>query len=189
MMMTVFIFSLFVVGGLVYVQIFAMRIYTLAGTKLTATTSARQTMNKMRDQIRSSKIVYVGTFNASAANAYFIQASNNFPQTGNALALNFTNNSSTNYLVYYLDNVHPTNILYCISNGVRTVMCKYMTNYYCFSAEDYSGNLLTNYLNNPVIHVVMQFDQWEYPIAYIGTNGVNAYDYYILQTRVTRRAK
>jgi prepilin-type N-terminal cleavage/methylation domain-containing protein len=186
MMVTVFVFS-FVIAGLVYVQIFGLRIYTLSATKLTATTGARQTLNKMRDQIRSAKIVLVGNY--TAANGYFIQASNGTPQIGNAMALSYTNNSSTNFLVYYLDTTLPTNTMFCVTNGVYTVMAKYITNYYCFDAEDHFGNVLSNYLNNPVIHIVMDFDQWEYPIAFIGTNGVNAYDFYELQTRVTRRSK
>ena len=34
----------------------------------------------------------------------------------------------------------------------------------------------------------MQFSQWEYPIAFVGGVGLNAYDYYQLRTRVFRRA-
>jgi hypothetical protein len=34
----------------------------------------------------------------------------------------------------------------------------------------------------------LDFYQWEYPIGYIGgVNGLNAYDYYKLTTKVTRR--
>ena len=35
----------------------------------------------------------------------------------------------------------------------------------------------------------MQFYQWEYPIGYIGSDALNAYDYYTLNTRICRRAK
>jgi len=42
--------------------------------------------------------------------------------------------------------------------------------------------------NRLLIEVTMQFSQWEYPIAFVGTNGLNAYDYYQLRTRVFRRA-
>jgi hypothetical protein len=72
---------------------------------------------------------------------------------------------------------------------VVTILAQYVTNYYCFTAEDYETNVLLNYLNNPIIHIVMNFSQWEYPIAVIGTNGANAYDYYRLQTRICRRSK
>ena len=47
MMLVVGVFAV-MIGGIVSVQIFAMRVYTLAATKLTATTDARETMNFMR---------------------------------------------------------------------------------------------------------------------------------------------
>jgi hypothetical protein len=41
--------------------------------------------------------------------------------------------------------------------------------------------------------VTMSFYQWEYPVGYVVsgsvTNAVNAYDYYYLRTRITRRCK
>jgi type II secretory pathway pseudopilin PulG len=187
LMVTIFVFS-FVIAGLVYTEIFAMRVYTLSATKLNAATGAREALNSMRDEIRSAKIVLVGTY-IPGVNGSFVQATNNTPQLGNALALSFTNNSSTNYLVYYLDNTQPTNFLFKETNGVTWLLASYVTNYYVFDAEDYSGHILSNYLNNPVIHVTMDFSQWEYPIAFVGSNGINAYDYYTLQARITRRAK
>jgi hypothetical protein len=75
---------------------------------------------------------------------------------------------------------------------VTNVLVNYLTNYYVFQAEDYLGNFLTNmvaYQNNGVIHITLQFDQWEYPVGFVGGNAVNAYDYYQLSTRVTRRCK
>jgi hypothetical protein len=72
------------------------------------------------------------------------------------------------------------------------MLANYVTNYYVFSAEDYQGNFITNstaYLNNGVIHITLQFDQWEYPIGFIGSNAINAYDFYRLTSRVTRRCK
>jgi hypothetical protein len=111
-------------------------------------------------------------------------------QTGNALEIDYTTSALTN--IYYLDqSMATTNILYSYILGTtaKTVMAKYVTNYYCFSAEDYQGNLLYNYLNNPVIHVVLQFDQWEYPIGVVGGTNYNSYNFYTLQTRVARRSK
>jgi hypothetical protein len=35
----------------------------------------------------------------------------------------------------------------------------------------------------------MQFYQWEYPIGCVGGTGINAYDYYCLNTRIFRRTK
>jgi type II secretory pathway pseudopilin PulG len=186
MMLVVGIFA-FIILAIVTVQLFAMRIYTRAATKLTATTAGRQTMDAIRDQIRSAKNVYVGTYSGTT----FTQAALGTVQKGNALEIAYTNGITTN-LVYYLyqdPSANPTNILYSVINGTKTVLAKYVTNYYCFFAEDYQGNPLYNYQNNPAIHVVLQFCQWEYPIGVVGTNGQNAYDFYTLQTRITRRSK
>jgi type II secretory pathway pseudopilin PulG len=193
MMITVLIFS-FVVIAVVALQLYAMDVYTLGATMLSASTSGRQTMNAVRDQIRSSKNVFVGTYTPTNG-ASFYQVPNGSPQEGNALEITFTNNAGTNFEIFYQDSV-ATNISSFSNNAATaynntpvTILANYVTNYYCFYAEDYQGNLLTNYQNNPVIHVVMQFYQWEYPIGIIGGSGANAYNYYVLNARVSRRAR
>ena len=177
-----------IIGALVSVQIFGLRVYTLASTKLTATTSGRETLNDLRDQIRESQQVYVGTF----SNSTFNQIPNGQQQIGNALQVfTTTNSASTNFLVYYQDPSLNTVFVYANNPANKSVEATYMTNYYCFQAEDYQGNVLSNYVNNPVIKVTMNFSQWEYPIAYIAasSNSINAYDYYYLRTKITRRVK
>lgn len=177
---------LIIVGAMVAVQIFGLRVYTLAGTKITATTSGRETLNFVRDQIRSCKVIYVGTY----TNGAFTTIPSGQLQTGNAIQLYpSTNIVSSSATVFYMDpTAKAMNMIN--SNGVLNQLAQFMTNYICFQAEDYQQNILTNYQNNPVICVTMMFYQWEYPIGYIGTNGAaNAYDYYRLHTRITRRAK
>ena len=178
----------FIIVAIVGVQLFAMRIYTLGSTKLTATTSARQTMNSLRDLIRSSKLVYVGTYSNGTG---FTRVPYGSFQMGNALEFATTNLTTTNYLIYYLDNWDPTNTLFVISNtlsGTLRAEEKYVTNYYCFYGENYAGSTNTDYENNTVIHIVFQFYRWEYPLGFVGTNALNAYDFYNIQTRVMRRA-
>jgi hypothetical protein len=182
-----------VVLWMVELQVFALRIYTLAATKLTATAGGRDALGKMRDSIRSANTAYVGTYDPTDG-AGFIRASNSAQQIGNALQLGYlgTNGVVTNFTIFYQDSTNPTNLLCSVRNGVVDVLAKYVTNYYVFEAEDYQGNRLTNsvaYLNNGVIHVTMQFYAWEYPIGFIGTNAINAYDFYRLTTRITRRCK
>jgi prepilin-type N-terminal cleavage/methylation domain-containing protein len=192
-MITMMIFS-FVVVAIIVLQLVAMKVYTLGATMLSATTSGRETMNNVRDKIRESKDVYVGTFNPTN-NAVFVQVPNNALQEGNALEIAYTNSSGTNFEIFY-QNTATTNI-YDFSNGVTTaftntqatVLANYVTNYYCFFAEDYQGNVVTNYENNPVIHVVLQFYQWEYPIGIIGGSAANAYNSYVLNARISRRER
>ncbi len=202
MMVALTIFG-FVIAGLVAVQLFGLRMSALASTKLMATTDARETLNNIRDQIRSSKQVYVGIFDPVAGNFSRIT---NALQIGNALQLFTTTNLvSPYYTIIYMDP--STNEVFSITNNTGTtnmfdgltVLAQYMTNYYCFDAEDYRSwmyptNILTNgnniaFDNNPVIGVTFNFSQWEYPIAYVGGNSINAYDYYYVRTHISRRCK
>ena len=150
-------------------------------------------MNKIRTGIRGANTALVGIYDPGAG--VFTQVSNGVPQIGNALQLGFldTNWIVTNFITFYLDNTQPTNQLVCrYPDGTLDVLAKYVTNYYVFEAEDFQGNDLSNataYNNNGVIHVTMQFDQWEYPVGFVGSNAINAYDFYRLTTRVTRRCK
>ena len=184
----------FLVGAMVCMQIFALRIYTLAATKLTATAGGRKALNQIRDQIREGKMVYVGNCsNANNSSFYFIT---NAPQQGNALIVYPTTNT-TWYSIYYLDTHTSTNRLIQINitnNSVinySNTLASYITNNIVFDARDWLNNITTNEQsmdNRLLIEVTMQFSQWEYPIAYAGTNGLNAYDYYQLRTRIFRRA-
>jgi len=183
--MAVFLLAVF---GIFSVQLFCMRVYTLAATKVSATTGARETLNSLRDRIRSANVVLVGTYNPANGQG-FVQITNGLPQIGNALEIQYTNFPSTNTYIFYKDPSNPNNVVCSFNNNTVDTLAKYATNYNCFQAEDYQGNILTNYQNNPVIRVTLQFSQWEYPIAVIGSNAVNAYDYYQLRTRVSRRAK
>ena len=198
MVTTVGVFLFVFTGVLVAVQIFGLRIYTLAATKLVATAGGRQAMNQIRDQIRGGKMVYVG--NCSSAVSSSFNLITNAPQQGNALIIYPTTNT-TWYSVYYLDfNPNPlipyTNRLvqFNVSNSVTTytkTLAKYVTNQIVFDMEDWQTHIVTSEQsldNRLLIRVTMQFSQWEYPLAFVGGVGLNAYDYYQLRTRVFRRA-
>jgi len=193
MMLVSAIFAL-AVGAMVGLQIFALRVYTFAATKLVATAGGREALNQIRDQIRGGKIIYVGT-NSSISTASF-RLITNAPQQGNALIVYPTTNT-TWYSIYYLDTSTPTNTLieFDVTNTstiyFTNVLAKYITNNIIFDMEDWQANIVTNEAsldNRLLVRVTMQFSQWEYPIAVVGSNGFNAYDYYQLRTRVFRRA-
>jgi len=193
--MFVSVIFLVIVGAMVCLQIFALRTYTFAATKLVATAGGREALNQIRDQIRGGKMVYVGT-NSSISTTSFSFVSTNSPQQGNALIIYPTTNL-TWYSIYYLDTSTSTNQLieFDVTNGntiySTNVLAKYVTNNIVFDMEDWQANIVTNEQsldNRLLVRVTMQFSQWEYPIAVVGTNGANAYDYYQLRTRVFRRA-
>jgi hypothetical protein len=194
MVITVGVFLFIFTGVLVAVQLFGLRIYTLAATKLVATTGGREALNQIRDQIRGGKMVYVG--NCSNAVSSSFNLITNAPQQGNALIIYPTTNTAA-YSVYYLDTSTTTNYLiqFNVSNSVTiytNTLTKYITNQIVFDARDWQNNIVTNEQcldNRLLIEVTMQFSQWEYPIAKIGPSiAWNAYDYYQLRTRVFRRA-
>ena len=186
----------FLVIAIVATQFFAARVYTLAATKLTATAAGRKAMNNMRDAIKSSTYVQVGIYDP-AGNQFSLIA-NGSPQIGNALAIypniptNNVNNGYTNFGTVYFMNPQASNLCSVIvSNGVEWTATRvdniivWITNYYVFNAEDAYANIQTTYSKNRVIHVKLQFSQWEYPLAGVGNGAM--YDYYQLQTRAAMR--
>lgn len=208
MVVAVAVFSLIILAT-VAMQIYASRVYTLAATKLSATSGARQALNDIRDKIRQGQIVNVGNYTLSTGNPIqdFTPVANGQSQQGNALII-YPNASSTNsFTLMFLQpgaggtnfaTVNSagafvnTNSLFLIiyTNGVCQVsnsVISYVTNQIVFTAQDFQNNTLTNNVNNRVFQIQMFFSQWEYPIAFIGSNQFNAYDYYRVQTRVTRR--
>jgi prepilin-type N-terminal cleavage/methylation domain-containing protein len=206
MMVAITVFSL-VVLGTIAIQIYAMRVYTLAATKLTASEEARATMNDVRDQVRGSRLVYVGnyTYSANFPPIDFRPMTNGDPQQGNALMIYPTTTTNSFTLVFlapgrsnnftaFANNGAPlgTNSLLMMiyTNGglqISNDIADYITNQVVFDAENFQGAMLTNNQNNYLIHMTLNFSQWEYPIAFIGSNSFNAYDYYQLNTVMTRR--
>lgn len=186
MLAAVGVFAMLVVW-MVSSQIYGMRVYTLAATKLVATAGARQAMNQIRDKIREANVVCIG--NCSSDWTSFVCVTNG-AQKGNAVEI-FPTTNATPYLIFYLEtNTAPTNqlMLYNSSVGVAQQQASYITNQVVFDAEDLWGNVLTNNVNNRVIRMTLQFSQWQYPIARIGGTNFNSYDLYQLRTRATRRA-
>jgi prepilin-type N-terminal cleavage/methylation domain-containing protein len=194
MMVTVAVFLYIFTGVWISTQIFGLRIYTLAATKLVATAGGRQALNQIRDQIREGKMVYVGTCSNTIGSSF--QLITNGPQQGNALIV-YPSTNLNYYTVFYLDTSTTTNRLIQFNvntNGLcnyTSTIAKYLTNQIVFDMEDWQTNIPASEAsldNRLLVRVTMQFSQWEYPVAFVGTNGLNAYNYYQLRTRVFRRA-
>jgi hypothetical protein len=193
MLMSVWIYLFVLVGVMVAIQLFGLRVYSLAATKLTATTGGRQALNQIRDDIREGKLIQVGTLTTPGNPSSFSAYSGTNLAQGIALQIYFTTNQTAPYTIYYLDTSTPTNNLmeYAVTSaGTNSaLLAGYITNAIVFDAEDFQNNVLSNSLkNNQIYGVTLQFSQWEYPIAFVGGLGLNAYDYYQLRTKVCRRA-
>jgi type II secretory pathway pseudopilin PulG len=209
MMFSVGIYTILLIGVLVAIQVFALRVYTLAATKLTATQGARQALNQIRDDIRGGKYVQVGNTDNQGD---FTPYNGTNLAVGNAIQVYPTTNGSANwttspypapYNIYYLQTNTPggvssNNLMWISVQGSNSVitaittnkLCTYITNLDVFATMDCLGIITSNAIKNNWLYTVkMQFYQWEYPIAIISSNpAANAYDYYQLRTRVARRS-
>jgi Tfp pilus assembly protein PilV len=191
-MISTWIFCIIFTGILIAIQIFGLRVYTLGATKLSATSSALKVLGQIRDDIREAKTVNVGNLATVATPATFTLTGNSNKNTGNALQV-FPGTNANVFTVYYLDNSGATNYLKMASTvdgtafNTPVTLASYVTNLVVFDAEDCRGNILTNDANNRIIRMELDFYQWEYPIGVIGGVGLNAYDFYRLTTKITRR--
>jgi Tfp pilus assembly protein PilV len=167
------------IGALVTTQIVGLKMHRIAETKLTATSEGREALTAIRDEIRAAKMVYVGNGDATS----FLAITNDMPHVGNAIQIWPTTNL-TQFVRYYVDSATHTLMRY--ANGQAQPVAGFVTNTLAFRAEDFQGNILTNNVNNRVIRMTLEFYQWQFPLATAGEGGM--YDYYRLQTRVTRRA-
>ncbi len=178
-MIVMAIFSLLILA-LVSSQLFGLRMYRISETKLTATDSGRKVLNRIRDEIRSGKRLEVGNGSGTS----FTPVTGNAKQIGNALQI-YPSTDTNNFVRYYLNPGDTALERITSSDTTPVVLANYITNQMLFQAENFQGNVLTNSQNNRVIRMVLEFYQWEYPIATSGQGGL--YDYYRLQTRITKR--
>ncbi len=86
---------------------------------------------------------------------------------GNALQIYPTTDTNV-FIRYYLDPASHCLIRTTSGGGQVEVLAPYLTNRIAFIAEDYAGHTLTNDQNNRVIRMVLDFYQWEFPVAQRG---------------------
>jgi len=173
------LFSLVVIG-MVYTQLFGMRMFNITSTRLSASDSARKVLDRVRDDVRSGKILYVG----NGGSAGFTNIALNGLRQGNALQIYPTTDTNV-FVRYYLDLAGQSLKRTTNGTGQIQVLAPYLTNQIAFFAEDFAGNILTNDQNNRVVRLVLDFYQWEFPVAQAGPGAF--YESYRLQTRITRR--
>jgi Tfp pilus assembly protein PilW len=187
-----------IIGAVVALQLFGVRIYQLAATKLTATEDGRKTVNFIREQVREAKSIYIGTYSGTNGSPGTFSAVVNTNQIGSALLI-FPTTNTTYGVIFYQDpsvsnlcSVSINNAITDTNGNTSGTITNFATdalfvtnNANVFQAEDFQGNILTDNRNNRIIHVTFQFSQLEYPVAGIGAGAL--YDYYELHTRATRR--
>jgi hypothetical protein len=185
------LFCVLLIGAAVSMQIFGMRIYSLGRTKLAATAGALKVLDHVRNDIRGALTSDIGNLSTVSDPSTFTLCPTNTAIEGAALRLYSTTNSVP-FTIYYLDTSTTTNnfMMAMTSDGVNfttTTLASYITNTVVFCEEDCAGNLLSNYANNRIIRMELDFYQWEYPLGYVSGAAGDAYDSYRLTTRISRR--
>lgn len=180
LMVTMAVFTI-LMAGLFSAHLMGMRMRKVSETKLSATASARQALNSIRNEVRTAKLLSVG----NGAQSTFTQVPSLAQQVGNALQIYATTNTN-NFVRYYLNPSAQSLMRVTSGNNTPQVVARNITNQWVFAAEDFKGNVLTNGQNNRVIRMVLEFYQKEYSLAQAANGGM--YDYYRVQTRITRRA-
>jgi len=173
------VFSL-VITGVVYAHLLGLRMYNINATKVSASAGARAALNHAREEIRSAKMLYVGT----GDDRTFTRLPANTARQGNALQI-YPTTDTNSFVRYYTDTQGQKLKRVAGPGGQAVTIALRVTNSLAFSVEDFAGNTLTNDQNSRVIKMSLDFYQWEFPIARAGAGAF--YDAYQLQTRVTRR--
>ena len=164
-----------VIGGILSAHLFGLRMLQTNQTKLTATEWSRNNFGKLTTEIRSCNSVQVGTI----TNGSFAGLLDGEVQSGDSVLI-YPTASTNHFIVYFLN--HPDQTLRRTTElpGSAVILADGVTNAIAFTAQDLSGNVLTNSANNRVIHVRLDFFKPEL--------FQQSADYYKLETSVTRRA-
>ena len=169
--MTVF---LLVVAGIIYANLFGLRMFQVNETKLKATEWSRKTFGKITDEVHFCDTMYVGSINT---NGIFEALLDGETQQGNGLLIYPTTNAAS-YIVYYVNPADQT-FRRTDQAGNAIILADSVTNSMVFSGQDFSGNVLTNKENNRVIHLKLEFSQ--------AKRFMQEPDNYKLETSMTRR--
>jgi type II secretory pathway pseudopilin PulG len=168
LMVMVAIFLMLVVAMLSS-QLFGMRLYRASETRLMAAADAREALNHVRAEIRSAQLICVG----NGDDATFKLVADNQPHQGNALRIYPVAANTNHYVYYYMDAANS-----CLKRIVSDTREEQVV----ANNEDFQGNVVTNYVNNQVLRVNLEFCRREYATA-DGTQ----FGCYQLQTRISPR--
>lgn len=171
-----------IVLALLSAHLFGLRQNQLVESKSGASDSSRRVLQKLPKDIRSAKMWNIGNMNGTT----FVPITNGSLQ-GTALRLCLTTNGS-DFTTYYFDLSDTNNdngklMRSPSGNWSPVVLASNLINTLYFRAEDYNGTLQSASLGSRsyknVIHVTLQFRQFQYPLTRVGPNAL--YDFYKLE--------
>ena len=94
--------------------------------------------------------------------------------------------TDTNIFIRYFWDAGDKKLKRTLSGALATAVAHSISNSLVFTAEDYAGNVLTNFQNNCLVGVNLQFYELGHPKVPIGPG--QYYESYQLRTRMMRRA-
>lgn len=177
LMISMAIFSILIIG-VVYLHMFGLRQDELTQSKLGASFESRKGYNRFVQDVRSAKIWRVGNGDASS----FTAIENGSLQQGTALQLNTSANTNS-FVRYYFDVDNQKLCRVQSGNLTPVVVADHLTNSMYFAAENYRGDSVLDLSYKYLIHVTLQFSQYQYPLTKVGPGYY--YNYYKMEFKVT----
>lgn len=174
------IFSMVVIG-VVSSNIFGLKLYEIAKTKLGVNEYSRRAISMMVTDIREAKSTCVGSGSATT----FSEPAAGVARQGNALQINPLRNNTNVFIRYFRDTDQRIKMV-TDTNATPVIVADYVSNNVVFAEEDFRGSVLTNRQASSVISLNLNFYKLEFPVVLIGQGGF--YEYYALRTRITRRS-
>ncbi|HTY86325.1 MAG TPA: hypothetical protein VMB80_02575 [Candidatus Acidoferrum sp.] len=169
------VFSIMVIG-IIAANLFGLKMFQITQAKLNVTTWSRQTIDRITSEVRACNNAWIGNI---TTNGVFETLLDGETQAGTGLLI-YPGTNTTNYIIYFLNPNDLTFRRTTDQTGTAEILASSVTNTIVFTAQDFSGNVLTNNQNNRVIHLTLDFYQ---PQRFL-----QGADYYRVETSVTRRA-
>ena len=166
---------LLVLGAIISANVFGLRMFQMNQAKLNVTRWSRETIEKITAEVHACDTMWVG----DVTNGVFEGLLDGETQQGTALLI-YPAANTTNYIIYFVNPTDKTFQRTTDQPGTAEVLADSVTNTIIFTAQDFSGNVLTNKNNNRLIHLTLEFYQ---PGSFM-----QGADYYKLETSMTRRA-
>lgn len=165
-------------AGIISANLFGLKMFQLNQAKLSATEWSRRTFGKITDEVHSCNSVSILNIDT---NGNFTGLLDGETQQGNGLQI-FPTTNTDSYTIYFL-NLPDETFRQTVTRPGSTntvILADSVTNTMVFSAQDLSGQILTNNSNNRMIHLVLEFYQPE--------TFMQRPDYCRLETSMTKRA-
>jgi len=167
---------LMVSGGVLVGHMFGMRLLEANGPTSGTDQESNRALRVLAADIRSAKLLFIG----NGTLASFSSLDINTTQAGNAIQV-YPSTDTNVFIRYFWD---AGSLKRTLSGGPETPVAHSISNSLVFTAEDYVGNVLTNFQNNSLVGVNIQFDDSADP-----TKKMKDYsEPYQLRTRIMRRA-